>query len=235
MKEWVPFYTKLVWPVFFTIAIFFTYDEVSRVVSASVNRIEAGGGFKTPWFELGQSAANTEISTLASSNLPIEALGGGSGVVRKSSENALRILQQQIEADPNRSIDTLLLTDGTQFSPDLIRRYVGTLGLRYVVFQQAGGFDGWMMASTLVAQLPDRDAVEVITYDNLKASLRGIRNVTVRSETSVTDVLSQMQTLHMEVLPVVDDDRWLFFANRGEILSQMIAGLVVGGAGALAD
>jgi hypothetical protein len=37
-----------------------------------------------------------------------------------------------------------------------------------------------------------------------------------------------MQELHTESIPVVDaDQRWMFFANRGEILARLMTAIIV--------
>ena len=40
--------------------------------------------------------------------------------------------------------------------------------------------------------------------------------------------VSQLQALHVDSIPVVDaDQRWLFFANRGEILARLMTAIIV--------
>jgi CBS domain-containing protein len=148
------------------------------------------------------------------------------GVIRKGSSSHLIKLQQKLRDNPLKTINTLLLPDRITYSVDLLKQYITTLGLRFVVFQQSGKFDGWIPASTFVAQLPeDRDTVE---YAVLRDRIIGISKQTVSPNDSAKKVLGKMQELHIDFIPVVDtDQRWLFFANRGEILARLMTTIIL--------
>lgn len=121
---------------------------------------------------------------------------------------------------------TLLLPDTTAYSVDLLKQYISTLGLRFVVFQRSGKFDGWISSSTFVAQLPeDKDTVD---YNELRRRIIGVNEQTVLPNDSAKEVLGKMQELHFDSIPVVDiDKRWLFFANRGEILARLMTTIIL--------
>lgn len=97
-------------------------------------------------------------------------------------------------------------------------------GLSYVVFQEQNAFSGWMASSLFVAQLPE---AETVPYRELR-EMRGIRKESVGPKTSAREVLKEMQELHVDSLPVVDENgKWLFFANRGEILANLITSVLL--------
>ena len=166
------------------------------------------------------------MEDISQAEISIESIGGSGGVVRKGSVSQLITIQQELEKNPNKAINTLLLLDNITYSTQLIKDYVSTLGLKYAVFLKNGKFDGWMNTSILIAQLPEND--EIRNYNNLKNNLVGIRQQKVAPTESAKQVLSKMQELHLESLPVVDEnERWLFFTNQGEILSRLMTTLML--------
>ena len=227
LQPWIPFLAKLIWPFFVVVFLLIYHAEVGVMVSEVVKRTKSGAPVSIAGIlSLGQAADDTAIGMIGPSNFNIEALGGPSGIVRKGSSDYLERLQADLEENPNLAIDTLLLVDGTIFSIELLREYVATLGLRYVIFTSAGEFDGWMNSSVLMAQLPsDRDEYN---YDELRSAIKGIREDFVTSDTSTREVLLEMQKLHISALPVLDAQRqWKFFVDQGQILSRLMTGLLV--------
>jgi CBS domain-containing protein len=175
---------------------------------------------------LGELAKDTQISELSFDNISIEAVGGSEGVVRKGSVSYLEKLQEELRLNPLRKIDTLLITDDISYSTDLIRKYIGTLGLRFVVFQRRDMFDGWINSTTFVAQISGNEGM--MSYVNLRNSIIGIRTESVRSNATAKEVLQLMQELHVDSVPVLDtNDRWLFFANREEILARLMTSILI--------
>jgi hypothetical protein len=146
--------------------------------------------------------------------------------VRKGSRSALAKLQDELESSPNKTINTLLVTDEIRsYSVKLLKEYVGTLGLRYVVFQQNNKFAGWMNSGPFVAQLPSNPAI--IPFATL-TNMKGISKHSVKPGESAKDVLAKMQELHFDSIPVVDENmRWQFFANRGEVLAHLMSSLIL--------
>ena len=91
-------------------------------------------------------------------------------------------------------INALLVTDDIRnYSIKLLKAYVATLGLRYVVFQQNNKFTGWMNSGPFVAQLPaDPEDKMTIPFANL-ADLKGINKHSVKPGASAKEVLEKMQ------------------------------------------
>lgn len=227
ISVWVPLLTKLVWPIIIAVALIVFNKQVGEVYTVVMQSVKEGravefGGF----LKLGEAASNIEIGDISKAEISIGSIGGSGGVVRKGSDSRLRIIQQELEENPNKAINTLLLMDNITYSTQLIKDYVSTLGLKYAVFLKNGKFDGWINTNTLIAQLPKYD--ETLNYNGLKNNLVGIRQHKVAPTDSAKEVLSKMQELHLESLPVVNkNDTWLFFTNQGEILSQLMTTLML--------
>jgi CBS domain-containing protein len=226
MKDWIPLITKLVWPAIIALLLIVFHRQVAEIYSIAYERMQAGGSIEIGGFlRLGEKATDTAIKDLSPTNIPIEGIGGAEGVVRKDSRPALAQLQQDLANNPGSAINTLLVTDDIQvYSVPLLKEYVGSLGLTYVVFQEGSAFSGWMTSSLFVAQLPEDGTA---AYRELR-QMGGIRKESVRPKTSAREVLQQMQELHVDSLPVVDENgKWLFFANRGEILANLITSVLL--------
>lgn len=227
LNDWIPLLTKLVWPVIILIALIVFNKQVSEVYTLVMKSIKEGRNVEIGGFlKLGEAASTMEIGAISQENISIEKIGGGGGVVRKGSAEQLTSLQKELGKNPTKTINTMLLNDDVLYSVKLLKQYVSTLGLRYVVFQRRGVFDGWIMSSAFVAQLPERN--RTMNYDALKSNTIGISDQTVEPTDNVKDVLWKMQDLHMESLPVVDENgKWLFFTNRGEILSSLMTTIML--------
>lgn len=227
LNNWIPLITKLVWPFFVVLLLLIFNRQVGEVYSIVLSGIKSGRSVEIGGFlKLGEAARQTEIGDLSHNDISIKGIGGPAGVVRKGSSSDLRRLQQELRENPSKTINTLLLPDRITYSLDLLKQYISTLGLRFVVFQRSGKFDGWISASTFVAQLPeDQDTVD---YTELRGRIMGVNEQTVRPNDSAKEVLGKMQELHFDSIPVVDSDkRWLFFANRGEILARLMTTIIL--------
>jgi hypothetical protein len=225
MKDWIPLLTKLVWPAIIAILLIAYKSEVKDVYSMILERIKEGGKVSIAGvLELGEIATKTEIKDLSLNNLSIE----GGGGVTKDSSHELTKLQKQIENNPKKVINTLIIDDKIQYySVSLLKQYISTLSLTYVVFLQQTKFIGWMNSGAFVVQLPPEDRDNFIKYDSLTA-FNGINDYYIRPTASTKEVLEKMQELHIGSIPVVDENRqWLFFANREEILARLMTTILL--------
>ena len=180
IKDWIPLVNKLVWPVFIILILLVFQSQVREIYKVLLEDMKAGRSIKVGGFlELGELARDTQISQLSFDNISIEAVGGSEGVVRKGSISYLERLQEDLRLNPSRKIDTLLIIDDISYSPELIRKYIGTLGLRFVVFQKANRFDGWINSATFVAQLSVQEGM--LSYSDLRRAIIGIREESVQS------------------------------------------------------
>jgi CBS domain-containing protein len=227
IKDWIPLANKLVWPIFIVLLLLIFQSQVRQIYEVLLDAMKAGRSIKVGGFlELGELAKDTQISQLSFDNISIEGVGGFEGVVRKGSVSYLEKLQEELRLNPSRKIDTLLITDDISYSTDLVRKYIGTLGLRFVVFQKRDRFDGWINSTTFVAQISGNEGM--MPYVDLRNSIIGIRTDSVRSNATAKEVLQLMQELHVDSVPVLDtNDRWLFFANREEILARLMTSILI--------
>jgi len=190
LEPWVPVYEGLVWPVFILALIaFFTpqvKDFIKGIYDAVVHQgrpieiaqiFKLGGGRPTEGLTTPPISAND----LSVADLPME------GFVEKGSRESLTRLQEQLKK--GRSFNMLVLSDNHRYSRPLLREYVTTLGMRFVVFVkgQDWQFDGWIQAGLFAAQMPNleierRQITEgdvedaMISYDRLKISVAGVRS-----------------------------------------------------------
>ena len=227
IKDWIPLVNKLVWPFFIVILLLVFQSQVREIYKVLLDSMKAGRSIKVGGFlELGELAKDTKISQLSLDNISIEAVGGSEGVIRKGSVSYLEKLQEELRQNPSRRIDTLLITDDISYSPELIRKYIGTLGLRFVVFQKRDKFDGWISSTTFVAQLSGQEGM--LSYTDLRSGIIGIRKDSVQATATAKEVLKMMQEMHVDSVPVLDaDGRWLFFANREEILARLMSSIII--------
>jgi predicted transcriptional regulator len=227
INDWIPLITKLVWPVIILILLIIFNRQVSELYGIVLTSIKEGRNVEIGGFlKLGEAAKTLEIGKLSQEEISIEKIGGGGGVVRKGTVSQLTKLQRELEQNPNKKINTMLINDGIIYSVELLKRYVSTLGLKYVVFQQNGAFDGWIASSTFVAQLPMGETT--FSYSELKQRTIGISKQSVAPDENAKEVLQKMQKLQLETLPVVDEnDRWLFFTTRGDILTSLMTQLML--------
>ncbi len=234
VNGWLGLAGRLVWPVFIGILLLVFSGESAELYFVLKDRIKSGSSFKVGLVEIGEQASKTEISTLVFPDLPVEAIGGPAEAVRKGSHRTLQRLQDGLKKSPYRRVDTLMVDSGVIYSPTLLKDYVNTLGVRFIVFRQNGKFDGWIEAGVFLSQLlsklnkPDEELKEMtIPYDKLKKNIEGISNKTVQAKDSAQTVLQVMQERHTENLPVLDGKQFKFFANRGEILANLITKFIL--------
>lgn len=236
IRDFMPLVEKLIWPVFIVIMILSFSREARDIYGILKQRLSEGASIKIGSFlELGEKASETEIGQLGFANLRIEAIGGPAEAVSKESFGALDRLRQEIKASPNRRIDTLRVDDGKIYSTTLLKDYVSTLGVRFVVFERGGNFDGWMDAGIFVSQLallrpgasPGELAQANLTYAEIRGQMAGISKEFALPTETAKQVLQKMQKLHLENLPIIKDNRFVFFANRGEILSSLMTSYIL--------
>ena len=233
-KGWFGLAGKLVWPVFIVVLMLIFSSESAELYTILKDRIKSGSSFKVGLLEIGEKASRTEIGNLKFPDLPIEAIGGPAEAIRKGSKQTLERLQESLEESPYRRVDTLLVDSGVQYSPTLLNDYINTLGVRFVVFRQSKVFDGWIEARLFLSQLlsrlnkPPAELKKItIPYEDLKGKTVGISDKTVQAKDSVKIVLQAMKDGHTENLPVLDCEKFKFFANRGEILSNLISEFIL--------
>jgi hypothetical protein len=233
-KSWFVLAAQLVWPIFIVVLILVFRSESAEIYNILKDRIKSGSALKVGLFEIGEQASKTEISALVFPDLPVEAIGGPAEAVLKESGPALQRLQEALSKSPFRRVDTLIVDSGVIYSPTLLKDYINTLGVKFIVFRKNKRFDGWIEAGLFLNQLisrlnmPSKQLKEVtIPYDELKRGIVGISQKAAQAKDSARRVLQVMQEAHTENLPVLDSQEFKFFANRGEILANLISKFIL--------
>jgi hypothetical protein len=226
LHNWIPLITKLVWPFFIVILLLIFNKQASEIYNILLSGIKSGRSIEIGFIKLGEAAKNTKIANLSQNDISIKGVGGLSGAVSKRGASELKKLKKELKRNPSKTINTLLLTDNVRYTSDLLKEYIGTLGIRFIVFQKRGKFDGWIASSTFVAQLPE-DEVD-IRYEILQNHMIGIQRQTVRPTDSARKVLKYIESTNIDSIPVVDKNKkWLFFANRGDILARLMTNIIL--------
>lgn len=221
---WISLLSKLIWPVFIVILLVIYSKSIGEAYDVVLESIKSGRSMKIGILELGQAADKTEIRSFPYEEMSTIVIEGPAGFVEEAEIENLNKIKQELEENPSRTIDTLMVKDKVIHTSDRLKRAIAKFGLRYVVFEKNGKFDGWILSSNFVAQLPPGS----VSYDELKKSIVGIRNQTVSPDDSMKKVLGTMLDLHTDSLPVVDSGgKWKSFANRGEILGRLTTEIIL--------
>jgi len=225
-KDWAPVISKVVWPIFIVVMLVIFGGEIKRLYNLLLKEVEKGRSLEiADIIRLGERAKATTITELSVESMPIEAIGGAGAVAEKSTYEFLHKLKDRLRSSPLQRIDVLLVTDGKRYSSELLKEYISSLGIRFIVFTKRQYFDGWIDAGIFTGQLRPRTTY---SYPKLKSEIVGISSEHVRPNVSAKQVLEKMQVLHIDSIPVVDaQGKFMFFSNRGEILAKLIATMIL--------
>lgn len=236
MKDWVPLFSKLVWPVLLLLAVIVFNKQAGEVYSEVIRAIKEGRGVKIGSFlELSERAKATNIQELAGSKVTLDAVRGPSAEVVKGSMGLLQQLKTQLQRSPNQRIEVLKIVDGPRYSAKVIEQYITTLGVRYVVFERQGQFDGWIDAGVFLAQLTSEDRQRSgpgqefpYEYSQIRSIVTGVTTDSVPPDTSAKDVLERMQEKHVDRMAVVSGDKkFKFIVEREDILGKLMTSLLL--------
>jgi CBS domain-containing protein len=162
-----------------------------------------------------------KVAAFQSTNLTMEAVGGAADILEKGSMEQLAAAETQGAG----RIDLIGVSSGRTYSGDLLLAYISRLAPKYVVFRNANKLEAWISAGVLAAQLTSHDSY---SYDRLVSTTHGLRKESINKTASARDALDQMQKLHLDHLPAVDDDqRFQFMLSRDEILAKVITSVVL--------
>lgn len=227
IKDWIPLFSKLVWPLFISLLILLFNDQVRGAFSQVIEAVAEGRSVQVgDWLKIGEKTSIAELSAKKGSeigqslDISVESVGGYQEFVEKSSYSVLERIQSQLRESPGRRIDVLAVTSSKRYSSELLKSYITTLGIRFVVFQKNGEFDGWLEAGLFNSQLPGRD--QLLSYATLRDHLLGVRTESVPSASSAIEVLKAMENVNAENIAVVDGGQFRFIADRGSILSKLM-------------
>ena len=228
--SWVLLIRSLVWPITIFIILIAYHSHVSAILSA-VGRAAGEEGREirlAGWLEIGARAEATEVQSFRMNDVVMESVSGRDHMAVKGSAEALESIRERLRTSPSGNIEVLTVSDRMEYASGVMRDYVSTLGVRFMVFESSGKFEGWAHATVIAAQLEPEDRY---SYQNLK-KLPGFRSTSVHSEDSAKFVLEKMQKEGFDEVAVVDSDsHFQFMVSRTEILSRLLAPLIVSSSG----
>ena len=236
IKDWMPLFSQMVWPVILIVALMIFWPEVSELYGLMRKAVFVEGrSFKAAnLFEIGEKVDATKIKAGTSTGLTIEAIKGDYYSAIKGSGEYLERLKEAVHSIPNRRFEVLKIRDGVRYSRFHLGEYIADLGIQYIVFQRQDEFDGWIDSGLFLAQLPQPRTLSGefrdlgFTYRELQRQLTGIRHQTVHANASAIDVLKMMQSENVENLAVVDENsEFLFMLSREEVIGSLVAALVL--------
>lgn len=229
IAAWVPFFSKLVWPVLIVGLVIAFRGEAG----ALIKRIEEaiGEGRAVEVWDLFKIGERTSIAALAEVkaadvgrgiDLSVDRVGGFEEVVMKGSGALLDQLKRKLQEQPGARIDVMMVTSDQRYSTRLLGNYITSLGIRFVVFQEDGRFAGWIDAGLFNSQLPAGDRDRIVTYPDLRGQILGISQDAVAPGASALEVLKAMEQARSENIAVVDDGTFKFMVSRESIIAKLL-------------
>lgn len=227
IKDWVPLFSQLVWPVFIlTIAFLFkqqciaVFTQISKAIGDG-RSVSVGDWFhigeKTSMSELGQKAFGDQQNAV---DMSVESVGGYESFIEKGSYAFLNNLRERLLADPNYRIDVMVIKSSKRYSSKLLSSYISMLGIRFILFEKETIFDGWVNAGVFVSQLPPEDSV--LTYSSLREGTLGVSLYQVASSENAIETLKFMSKTKSDSVAVLEDLKFKFMVDRGTIVSRIL-------------
>tara|TARA_B100000497_G_C7684883_1_gene414900 strand:- start:31 stop:693 length:663 start_codon:yes stop_codon:yes gene_type:complete len=190
------------------------YDQVTK----------EGRGIKVGnLIEISQSIKNTEIQTFASQDLSIESVQNNFRVETKGGGGQLQLIKENIENSNLKNIDALRITSDKIYIRELLLDYVSTLGVKYILFENNGQFDGWMSSSIFSGQLLETEGNSRFRYNKLKNEFAGLQNDQIKPETKTSEVLKTMKAKGLDDIAVVEDGMFKYMINKQVIINELVA------------
>ena len=229
ISAWVPFFSKLVWPVLIVGMVIAFRGEAAALIKRVEEAI--GEGRAVEVWDLFKIGERTSIGTLAEVkatdvgsgiDLSVDRVGGFEEVVRKGSSRLLDQLKRKLQESPGARIDVMMVTSDQRYSTKLLGNYITSLGIRFVVFQEEGRFAGWIDAGLFNSQLPSGERDRIVTYPDLRQKILGISQDSVPPDTSALEVLKAMEASRSESIAVVEGKDFKFMVSRESIIAKLL-------------
>ena len=224
LKDWFPLLEKLIWPLFIVIFFIFFRDKIEGMYNMVVEgrSVKIGG-----WFEIGEKIKETEIQTFAKTDVTVDAFAGAQEVVtRKGGPSMLSKLQDKLKSGEIKHINVLEINNQIYYNKDLLLKYVGTLGIKHIVFIKDGVFEGWMESSIFSSQVFNFQRSS-FDYIQLTENLSGIEKTKVAPTEKTDMVLELMIKDGIESVPIVESNQFKYFVNKGDILATLVSNAIL--------
>ena len=233
MKEWVPLFSALVWPLFIIAIVLIFREDARRLGNHVLDAIGEGRGVKFgDLLEISAKASLADVEKREPGlsgeaiDLSVDSVGGYDEFVGQGSYALLDQIHRQVVSGQRRAIDVLMITNDRYYSSRLLRDYIATLGIRYIVYTDGGRFDGWTKSSLFAGQVPTHD--KTLNYSQLRHDISGVLAETVGPGKSAGAVLQTMQEKALDALAVVDQSgEFRFIVEREAIVAKLVTNLLV--------
>jgi len=224
MSEWIPLIEKMIWPILVLVLVIMFKDKINGLYNVAVEggrSIEIAG-----WLKIGEKVQQTEIQKYATGDMSIEAIEGDFTAIEKGGTRTLEILQDKLRNNEIKNIDILKITNNKRYVKDLLLKYVGSLGIKRIIFINDGNFEGWMEGGVFSGQLLSTPE-ELFSYEQLKNSLAGLKTDRVSPDEKTADVLHKMIESGIQNMAVVDNGQFKYFVNKTDILTSLVTNTIL--------
>ena len=229
MKDWIPFFSSLVTPLFLILLIVWFRADVAdflgivkKAVGEQERSIEIGD-----WIKIGERARTTEISKLGLGDISIS-LGEHDyeeWVIEKGSESLIYKLREESEKHGGKPVDVMILKEGIRYSSVALEKYVSLLGVKYILFMGGGKFDAWIPAGLFMGQLRSH---ATYSYDNLKSQVIGLRKEQAYPSSTASAVLEQMQKSKTDHIAIITKNgKYLYMVSKQDILAKLVSAMIL--------
>jgi hypothetical protein len=226
-KDVTPLLQQLVWPGFVGIILVVFRHQASTLLTTVTDAIARGRSLQVgEWFKIGEEIKVGDVPRTEgndpANDIQLSEFGTDTDFLEKGSAFLLDQIQNRDRTNPGRRIETLIIKSGQAYVSTVLRRYIGELGIRFVVYQKERDFDGWIDASMFSSQL-FRGSVqgERLTYMDLRG-FSGIRQDTISPTTKATDALSEIESRSLSSIAVVENGSFRFMLTREALISKIL-------------
>ena len=128
VKDWIPFLSSLITPIFVILLILWFRSDVvdflgivKKAVGEQERSIEIGD-----WIKIGERARTTEISNmdLGDISVSLEEHDYEEWVIEKGDESLIYKLREQSEEHGGKPVDVMILKEGIRYSSIVLEKYV---------------------------------------------------------------------------------------------------------------
>lgn len=220
MEAWIPLIQQLIWPLFIVLLILFNRGRFEQLVDSVIKgrAVEIGGLIK-----IGEGLQNTEIKTVGSGDFSMEAVEGDDIMIEKGGGQELQRLQQKLASGEITKINNMLIRTDKVYVPEMLLKYISSLGIKYIIFENDQKYDGWISASAFSGQLLSMYRHDRLYYNDLKARIRGINTSSVQDTAKTSAVLELMKSEKTDEVAVLKGTKFRYLVSKQDILTTVIS------------
>lgn len=211
---------QLIWPLFIILLILFNRGRFEQLVDSVIKgrAVEIGGLIK-----IGEGLQNTEIKTVGSGDFSMEAVEGDGMMIEKGGGHELEQLQRKLASGEITKINNMLIRTDKLYVPEMLLKYISSLGIKYVIFENGQKYDGWISASAFSGQLLSMNPRAGLYYNDLKAQIHGISTSAVQDTAKTSVVLELMKKDKADDVAVLKGEKFRYVVSKQDILTTVIS------------